>query len=102
MLTRGVQRPWDLVVVFGRSTVVDPMASLDAGFAPSPQLPADSEPASLVVSAFQWLLGGCLLAGVSVLLFKHTLIRGAALRIANLVLAPIASAYLGPSGASRA
>jgi hypothetical protein len=52
------------------------------------------EPASLVVSAFQWLLGGCLLAGVSVLLFKHTLIRGPALRIANLVLAPIASAYL--------
>lgn len=33
-------------------------------------------------------------AGVSVLLFKHTLIRGSALRIANLVLAPIASAYL--------
>jgi hypothetical protein len=52
------------------------------------------DPASLVVSGLQWLLGGCLLAGVSVLIFKHTLIRGSALRIANLVLAPIASAYL--------
>lgn len=41
-----------------------------------------------------WFLGGCFLAGITLIFFRHSLITYPELRIANLVLAPIASAFL--------
>jgi hypothetical protein len=50
---------------------------------------------------FAWFAGGCVVAGVSLLVFKHSVITGEGLRIANLVLAPIASAFLSQYVALR-
>lgn len=56
---------------------------------------------SVVANCFLWFLGGCVLAGISLIFFKHTLIPTLELRIANLVLAPIASAFLSEHIAKR-
>jgi hypothetical protein len=50
---------------------------------------------------FLGFCGGCLLAGASLLVVKHTFISVSALRIANVALAPIASAFLSKAIASR-
>lgn len=52
------------------------------------------EPENIFLRCFLWFCGGCLLAGLSLIVFRHTLIAAPALRIANLVLAPLASAFL--------
>lgn len=52
------------------------------------------EPKSIFLRCFLGFCGGCLLAGVSLLVVKHTFISVSALRIANLMLAPVASAFL--------
>ncbi len=59
------------------------------------------EPESILLQCFLWFCGGCLLAGVSLLIFKRTLISIPALRIVNLVLAPIVSGLVSRSIASR-
>lgn len=51
------------------------------------------EPESSVGKNFVWFLGGCLLAGITLLFFKQPLISLPELRIANLLLAPIAAAF---------
>jgi hypothetical protein len=48
-----------------------------------------------------WFCGGCLLAGVSLLVFKQSIISVPALRIANLILAPIISAIISEAIASH-
>ena len=48
-----------------------------------------------------WFCGGCALAGVSLLVIKHTVVSVSALRIANLLLAPLASAFLSETIATR-
>ena len=52
------------------------------------------------LSRFIWFCGGCALAGVSLVVSKHSIIAIPALRIANLVLAPLVSAYLSQAIAS--
>ena len=52
------------------------------------------EPDGIVGVCMLWFGGGCLLGGISILVFKHTLIALAALRILNVVAAPVGSAYL--------
>ena len=59
------------------------------------------EPETITLRCFLWSIGGCLLGWVSVLLFKHTLISIGALRILNVVLAPLASAQLSQAIARR-
>jgi len=60
-----------------------------------------TEPESIVGRCTLWFIAGCLLAGASLLVFRHTLIAVPALRVANLALAPVASAYLSQFLASR-
>jgi len=60
-----------------------------------------SEPRSLPIACFLWFVGGCLLGSLSVLLLKHTWIRFSPLRIANLPLAPLVSAYIAQAIARR-
>ncbi len=52
------------------------------------------EPGYLGLACTFWFLGGGALAWVSVQLFPHTLLQVSAWRIANLILAPITSAFL--------
>jgi hypothetical protein len=59
------------------------------------------EPDRIVGVCMLWFGGGCLLGGISLLVLKHTLIALAALRILNVVAAPLGSAYLSQSIASR-
>ncbi len=59
------------------------------------------EPESIIGRCVFWFVAGCLLAGVSLLVFRHTLIALPALRVTNLVAAPLASAYLSQFLASR-
>jgi hypothetical protein len=58
---------------------------------------ATPEPEGITLRCFLWFCGGCLIAGASLLIVKHTIIAISALRMANLVLAPIASAFLSQS-----
>ena len=51
-------------------------------------------PQKLVGKCFAWFIVGCVLAGISVLFLKHTWISHPALRIANLIVAPITSAFI--------
>jgi hypothetical protein len=60
-----------------------------------------SEPRSLGVACFLWFVGGCLLGALSILLLKHTWIRLSPLRIANLPLAPLVSAYIAQATARQ-
>jgi hypothetical protein len=48
-----------------------------------------------------WFIAGCGLAGISVLVLKHTWITHPALRIANLVVAPLTSAFISQAIALR-
>jgi hypothetical protein len=59
------------------------------------------EPEGISLRCFLGFCGGCLLAGVSLLVVKHTVISVSALRITNVALAPIASAFLSQAIASR-
>jgi hypothetical protein len=59
------------------------------------------EPESVAGVCLFWFVAGCLLAWLSVLLLKHTFIRLPALRIGNLVLAPLTSAYIAQAIARR-
>lgn len=59
------------------------------------------EPESIWLRCFLWSCGGGLLAGVSLLVFKQTLISVPALRIANLVIAPVVSGFLSEAIAKR-
>lgn len=52
---------------------------------------------SLAGRCFLWFIIGCGLAGISVLLFRRTWISTSTLRMANLVLAPVTSAFLSQS-----
>lgn len=52
------------------------------------------EPERAFSGSFVWFLGGCLLAGITLVFFRHSLIAYPGLRIANLMLAPIAAAFL--------
>jgi hypothetical protein len=52
------------------------------------------EPEDLSFRCFLWFCGGCLIAGASLLIVKHTIIAISVFRMANLALAPIASAFL--------
>lgn len=49
-----------------------------------------------------WLALGCLLGWASTILLPHTLLQLAALRILNLIAAPVAAAYLAQALARRA
>ena len=55
-----------------------------------------SQPESdtIVGRCFSWFVGGCLLSWLMMFIFKRTFISHPALRIANLVLAPITSAFI--------
>ena len=59
------------------------------------------ESPSVFVPRLLWFCAGCALAGISLLIFNRTLIAIPALRVANLALAPIASAYLSEKIATR-
>jgi hypothetical protein len=52
------------------------------------------EPDSIVFPCFLWFCGGCALAGISLLIARHSLITLPALRIVNLVIAPVTSAFI--------
>ena len=52
------------------------------------------EPEGIYLVCFLWFCGGCLLAGISLIFVKNTIISVSVLRIANLALAPFASAFL--------
>ena len=59
------------------------------------------EPAGIVLRCFLWFCGGCVLAGMSLLVVGHTMIAFDVLRIANLVLAPLSSALVSQAIARR-
>lgn len=59
------------------------------------------EPRYLSLACCLWFAGGCLLGCVSILVLRHTWIRYSPLRIANLPLAPLMSAYLAQAVARR-
>jgi hypothetical protein len=59
------------------------------------------EPESIFLRCFLGFCGGCLLAGVSLLVVNHTFISVSALRIVNLVLAPIASTFISKAIATH-
>jgi hypothetical protein len=59
------------------------------------------EPESIWLAGFWWFLGGCLVAWISTLFMKHTFISVPALRMLNIVVAPIASAYFSQAIARR-
>jgi hypothetical protein len=59
------------------------------------------EPAFLPMACSVWFFGGGLVAWISVQMFHHTLIQAPAFRIGNLVLAPVASAFLAQAVARR-
>lgn len=59
------------------------------------------EPESIALPCFLWFCGGCALAGISLLVFKHTFITVAPLRLVNLALAPLVSAYISQAIAAR-
>jgi hypothetical protein len=56
---------------------------------------------SLTAKCFWWLVGGSALAAVSLYFLKNTWISFSALRIANLVLAPITAAFFSQAVARR-
>jgi hypothetical protein len=59
------------------------------------------ETETLTGNCFLWFVVGCGLACISMLFLKHTWISMSALRIANLVLAPVASAFISQAIARR-
>ena len=59
------------------------------------------EPGSLGLACSFWFLGGALLAWISVQVFPHTALHVSAWRIGNLMLAPLASAFLAQEVARR-
>jgi len=59
------------------------------------------EAESLTAKCFWWFVGGSTLAAVSLHFLKHTWISFSALRIANLVLAPVTSALFSQAVARR-
>jgi len=59
------------------------------------------EPKGVFLRRLLWFCGGCALASVSLLVVKHTVVSVSALRIANLVLAPVASAFLSEAIANH-
>ena len=63
--------------------------------------PRGAEPRSLPRACFGWFVAGCVLGMVSVWLLRRTWIPFPSLRIANLVLAPLTSAYVAQSIARR-
>ena len=59
------------------------------------------EPESIWYVCFLWFLGASFLGWVSLFFFKHTLITISSLRVANLILAPLLSAYISKAIATR-
>ena len=59
------------------------------------------EPESIILICFLWFIGSIGLGFISILIFKNTLITHPSLRIANLFMAPITSAYISKSIAAR-
>lgn len=59
------------------------------------------EPEGIVLRCLLWFCGGCLLAGLSLLVVRQTMIGVDLLRIANLVLAPVSSAFVSQAIARR-
>ena len=59
------------------------------------------ESESIMGRCVTWFTVGCGLAGLSVLFLKHTWIAWPALRIANLALAPMTSAFIAQAIARR-
>ena len=57
------------------------------------------EPDSIISICFIWFFGGCILAGLSLLVLKHTLISVPVLRMANLILAPVTSGFISLTNA---
>lgn len=66
-----------------------------------PRGTSKQEPDSISTRCFFWFCGGCLLAGASLLVFRHTLISVSSLRMANVALAPVASAFFSQAIARR-
>lgn len=60
-----------------------------------------AEPGSIWLTCLLWFLGASLLGWVSLIFFKHTLIAISGLRIANLILAPLLSAFISKVIASK-
>ena len=50
---------------------------------------------------FSWLILGCIVAGISLLFFQQTLISVSIIRLINIILAPIAAAYLSEAIAEK-
>ena len=59
------------------------------------------EPSTLFLSCFLCFLGGSLLGGLSLIVFRRTLITHSVLRIVNVIVAPIVSASLSGAIARR-
>jgi hypothetical protein len=59
------------------------------------------EPDNNFSHSLLWFCGGCILAGVSLLIFKQSIITVSALRMANLLLAPIVSAFISEAIANH-
>lgn len=60
-----------------------------------------SAPETIWPFSILWFIGGCLLAWLSLFLFKHTFIPISGLRIANLILSPVVAAYISGAIARR-
>ena len=61
----------------------------------------DRWPESLAGRCWLWFICGCSLAAISIFFLKYTWITHPALRIANLVLAPMTSAFISEAIARR-
>ena len=64
------------------------------GFWPLDWLGWPDWPKGLAGKCIGWFIFGCCLAGISIYIFKYTWISHPALRITNLILAPITSAFI--------
>jgi len=63
--------------------------------------PSGTEPKSLPRACLGWFAAGCVLGMLSIWLLRRTWISFPSLRIANLMLAPLTSAYVAQSIARR-
>jgi hypothetical protein len=61
----------------------------------------EPDPDALAGYCLGWFIGGAVLAWLSLIVFHHTFIHQPSLRIANLALAPLASAFLAEALAKR-
>jgi hypothetical protein len=71
------------------------------GYGPMDWIIPNEWPRSLAGKCFMWFIVGCGLAYISILFLNRTWITHPALRIANLALAPLTSAFVSQAIARR-